>query len=93
MSKSILQDKKECWACHTRFNLHEHHCLYGTADRKKAEQYGLKVWLCVEHHTGIKGVHNGNRKLDTELKQLAQREFEKIHGHEMFMNTFHRNYL
>lgn len=93
MSKSILQKEKECWACHTRFNLHEHHVIYGTANRKKSEKYGLKVWLCVHHHTGNAGVHNGNKQLDLELHQLAQRKFEEKYGHELFMNTFHKNWL
>lgn len=57
MSKSIMQTKKECYVCGTTFNLHSHHVLFGTANRKLAEQDGLKVYLCWEHHEGTNGVH------------------------------------
>ena len=50
--KSILQKEKECYYCKTTLNLEEHHCLYGTANRRIAERFGLKVWLCSEHHRG-----------------------------------------
>ena len=56
--KSIIQDIKQCWVCKTTLNLEEHHCLYGI-NRKMSERFGLKVWLCNEHHTGRMGVHKG----------------------------------
>lgn len=31
-----------------------HHCLHGTANRKKADKYNLVIPLCHEHHTGGK---------------------------------------
>lgn len=90
---SILQDEKECYACKTTLNLHSHHCIYGIGNRRNSEKYGLKVWLCFNHHTGNEGVHNGNKLLDNELKQLAQREFEKRYGHDKYMEVFHINFL
>lgn len=54
----------------------------------------MKVRLCREHHEGTpNGVHGGNRALDLRLKAEAQRKFEELHGHEMFMEEFGRNYL
>lgn len=92
MSKSILQDRKECFLCGSTLELHEHHVIYGPF-RKKAEHYGLKVWLCpVEHNMSDQGVHF-NRELDLRLKQYAQEKFEAIHGHAAWMREFEKNYL
>ena len=92
MAKSIIQDKKECYVTHTTQGLHLHHCIYG-ANRKNSDKYGLVVWLHYEFHTGKYGVHNGNKELDSELKELAQRKFEEIYGHDKFMEIFKKNYI
>lgn len=91
--KSILQKEKECYYCKTTLNLEEHHCLYGTANRRIAERFGLKVWLCSEHHRGRNGVHGGNKYLNIKLKQLAQSKFEESHTREDFIKIFGKNYL
>lgn len=92
--KSIMQKEKMCWVCGTTIALHEHHCIYGTANRKKSEQYGLKVWLCPPHHNmSDEGVHF-NKEFDTALKQEAQRYFEETHGtRDDFRREFGRSYL
>lgn len=91
--KSVLQKEKECYVCGTTHNLHEHHCLYGTSNRKQAERYGLKVYLCQEHHTGGSGVHF-NRGLDLKLKKLSQEYFEAHYGNrEDFIRVFGKSYL
>ncbi len=72
--------------------IHQHHVFGGTANREKSEQWGMKAWLCLEHHEGRTGVHN-NRKMDMFLKQRAQRAFEELYDHETFMREFGRNYL
>lgn len=91
--KSVLQTEKECYVCHTTYNLQDHHILFGTANRKQSEKYGLKVWLCREHHTGSRGVHF-NKHLDLHLKKLAQEHFEgKIGARNEFIRVFGRNYL
>lgn len=69
-----------------------HHIFMGNPNRKNSEKYGLKVWLCKEHHTGNTGVHQ-DIKLDLALKRMAQREFEKKYGRSEFMRVFGRNYL
>ena len=89
--KSILQ--QESYYCKTTNNLEEHHCLYGTANRKIAERFGLKVFLCSEHHRGKNGVHGGNKYLDIKLKQLAQSKFEENHDRGDFIKIFGKNYL
>lgn len=91
--KSIIQSEKECYVCGTKMNLHCHHCIYGTSNRKNSEKYGLKVWLCQEHHTGDDGVHH-DRIMDLMLKRKAQKHFEKHHGNrEDFIRVFGKNYL
>lgn len=93
MARSIIQTEKECYVCGTTYNLHEHHCIYGTANRKQSEKYGLKVWLCLEHHTGQRGVHH-NKDLDTQLKKLAQTRFEAEYGQNIrFRDVFGKNYI
>ena len=91
--KSIIQSEKECFVCGTTYNLHDHHIIYGTSNRKQSEKYGLKVWLCQEHHTGNAGVHF-NRDLDLHLKKLAQEHFEAEFGaNTSFREVFGKNYL
>lgn len=92
MSKSILQDEKECFICKTTYNLEEHH-IFRAPYRNASERYGLKVWLCQPHHTGNQGVHNGNVIVDKYLKQLAQKKFEEEHSREEFIQKFGRSYL
>lgn len=91
---TVLQVKKECYACHRTANLHDHHVFYGTANRKKSEKYGLKVWLCPYHHNmSDEGVHF-NKALDTRLKQMAQAYFELYIGDRaMFIKEFGKSFL
>jgi hypothetical protein len=91
--KSIIQTEKQCFVCGKNYNLHDHHIIYGTSNRKQSEKYGLKVWLCYEHHTGNAGVHF-NRDLDLHLKKLAQEHFEARYGaRNEFISTFGKSYL
>lgn len=90
--KSILQTNKECWICGST-TVHEHHVFEGSANRKKSEQYGLKIYLCPRHHNlSNDGVHE-NLVLALSIKKFAQRKFEDKWGHEKFMEVFHKNYL
>ena len=91
--KSVIQSEKECYVCHTIYNLHDHHIIYGTSNRKQSEKYGLKVWLCQEHHTGSCGVHF-NKPLDLHLKKLAQEHFEaNIGARNEFIKVFGKSYI
>ena len=73
--KSIIQDEKECWVCKSPY-VEEHHIFYGTANRELSERYGLKAYLCAEHHRGKTGVHF-NKQLDNKLKGIAQKSFKE----------------
>ena len=96
MSKSIIQDPNDrtCYACGSTIDLHRHHCIYGIANRKKAEQDGLWVYLCPEHHLHpVNGVHGRNYKLNKVLHIVAQRAYEAKHSHDAYMKRYHLNYL
>ena len=89
---SIIQDKKVCFVCGKDYGLHNHH-IYGGANRKVSEKYGLKVWLCPMHHNmSDAGVHF-NKELDTKLKKIGQAVFETYYSRERFMKEIGRNYL
>lgn len=91
--KTVLQENKECYVCKGIYAIHDHHIFYGTANRKISEKYGMKVWLCAEHHTGSQGVHF-NKDFDMYLKQYAQRYFEKhIGSRDDFRRLFGKSYL
>lgn len=90
--RSVLQTEKECIYCGTTLNLQEHH-IFRSPYRDKSEQYGLKVWLCAEHHIGANGVHGGNEWLDRQLKIMAQQHFEDYYSRERFIKEFGVSYL
>lgn len=102
MSKSIMQDKRggECYLCNLLLgidtpapNREEHHIMYGTANRRLSEHYGLKVYLCPYHHrTGPEAAHR-SRRTDLLLKRASQRAFEQKYDREKWMEVFGRNYL
>lgn len=102
MAVSIMHDRKAgtCYLCmrlngdySTRTGLQEHHAMPGTANRRLSERYGLKVYLCLQHHTeGPEAVHNnqGNMRM---VQKEAQRTFEAARSHGEWMQVFGRNYL
>lgn len=93
--KSILQDRKECYITRSRDELEEHHIYYGaTGMREISERNGFKVWLARPLHTGyLTGIHGGNHSLDLRLKEDCQREYEKTHTREEFVQIIGRSYL
>jgi hypothetical protein len=92
MSKGIMQQQKCCYLCGAQTGLEEHHVFGGVANRKISEKYGLKVWLCHEHHTGKDGAQY-NRNVNQGLKRLAQIAFEARHSHDEWMQVIRKNYL
>ena len=92
MSRSIVQEERECWFCGARVSLEEHHIFAGGANRKISEKYGLKVYLCHKHHTGEEGAQY-DREKNLQLKRIAQQRFDEIYSHELWMNVIRKNYL
>ena len=83
--KSIMHDKSEgtCYLCKllhsdwSRKATTEHHVIHGTAGRKIAEQMGLKVYLCSDHH-GAKGGEDVHRPDLNNYDQLLRMKAQKI---------------
>lgn len=93
MNKSIMGfPMDECAVCASPY-VQIHHIMYGSANRKLADHYGLTIPLCQEHHTGQQGVHF-NKEMDINLKKLAQEKFDKVYGDKYtFFEVFGKNYL
>jgi 5-methylcytosine-specific restriction endonuclease McrA len=92
-TKSILGDQETCYVCGKGGYLEDHH-VFNSSNRDHSEKYGLKVNLCPECHRGHNGVHGKNgSKLNLKLKIQFQRLFEKMYGHEKFMEIFKKNYI
>ena len=93
MIRSILDTEDGvCYICGKHGITHKHH-IFGAANRKYSEQYGLYVFLCPPHHNmSDKGVHF-DKKTRQWLQSEAQEAFEQIYGHDKFMQVFGRSYL
>lgn len=100
--KSIMQDKKECYLCRIgnpymilpEKGLHRHHVMFGTADRKLSEKYGLWVYLCYYHHNDPQGENpHFSREVNVFLRKNAQKAFLKNHPAKEWMRVFGKNYL
>lgn len=92
--KSIISQKQECYLCSSTCVLEEHHIFFGRSKRPLSEKYGLKVYLCWQHHRGINGVHGRHgHTLDKFLKQIAQNKFNEKYPDLDFMKIFKKNYL
>lgn len=90
----MQDDMTKCWKC-GKFGTEKHHVIFGSANRKQADKYGLLVGLCYEHHRGTSGVHGRDGKhLNEDLKYYAQYAFEqKIGSREDFMKIFGKSYM
>ncbi len=74
-------------------HLHEHHIFGGNPNRAISEAEGLKVYLCLEHHTvGPAAVHNNHENMRI-LQRDGQRAYERTHSRGEFMALVGRNYL
>ena len=78
---------------HWQQYLEEHHVIFGTANRRLSEQYGLKVYLCPDHHRlGAMAVHR-NAEVAEILIKAAQIAFMRKYSLDQFIATFGKNYL
>lgn len=89
--KSILGSTKDrCFICGRTWT--EEHHIYRGSNRKASDKNGFVVYLCPEHHRGIKGVHHWP-ELDRHFMEACQKIFEKDHSREEFMAIIGKNYL
>lgn len=106
--ESVLSTKKGvCYLCHKVTFTQTHHIIHAGVSKKKQERMGLICNLCVNCHTGDKGVHGtwGSDR-DMNLKKEAQQAWElkyieeypyenhaKEAAREEWMRQIGRNYL
>ena len=89
---SIMQSTKECYITGATDGLHKHHIFQGIR-RKASDKWGCWVYLRWDWHNGTDyGVHN-DPELNMKLKQQCQERFEELHGREVFIAVFGKNYL
>lgn len=72
----------------------ERHHIFGGSNKPKSEKYGFVVPLRPDLHPN--GVHAGKdaKKIDTQLKQMAQTYYEEHYGtREDFIREFGKNHL
>lgn len=87
--ESILQKEKRCFICGRTGPLDEHHCISGISNRRVSEKFGLKIYLCRSCHK----LHD-NSKFEKEIKQFAQKEWEKRYGNtDDFIKIFGKSWL
>ena len=89
MTQSILQDDRYCYITGRTAGLDRHH-VYGGPRRKASEKWGCWVWLAHDVHMAL---HTTHPELQQQLKQECQARFEELHGHDLFMQVFGKNYL
>lgn len=89
---------KKCWLCGKNGNgdpLDRHH-IFGGANRKKSEKYGLVVDLC-HHECHIFGKNAAHQNAETmqKLHEYGQRKAMKENNWTIpdFIREFDRNYL
>ena len=91
---SKISNEASCYLCRmyramiVTAPLERHHCLHGTGMRKLADEDGLWVWLCPEHHRLL---HDQNR-YDRELQVIAQRAYIAEHGREEYFKRYGKFY-
>lgn len=93
MHRSIMMNLgiERCFLCGREGEVHAHHCLHGTANRRLAEEDGLIVNLCHACHHRLHDTGRG----DKELMRVAEsRWIEYNFGNvEEFIGRYGKNYL
>ena len=98
--RKAINEGEGCYVCNKEYgssnpnDIHTHHVFYGNGYRDLSDEYGMMFELCGPHHNTDykKGVHF-DRRLDFELKQVAQRKFEKEYLRHDFIKIFGMSYL
>lgn len=67
--------------------------IYCAKQRSLSEKYGLKCYLCPDHHRNGPEAAHRNADVSEILYKTAQAAFEKRWGQEFFFEKFKRNWL
>ena len=71
---------------------HKHH-VYPGHNRQVSEENGFTVELCPGHHEFTKAAVHENRDYMILIQEECQREYEKTHTRQQFMDLIGKNYL
>lgn len=94
MSKSIIDNEKECFICRTTKDLDKHHVFRGESKRSFAEKDGCWVWLCQNHHTLTNEALHNNTPFRRTLEKYAQYIWENTYGtREEFIRRYGKSFL
>lgn len=85
----IYQDLTKCAVCGSKQDHIDNNEVYEGAKRGVSMKYGFVIPLCFDCH---KRFHN-DHEFALIYKKRFQKEFEKTHTREEFLNIIHRNYL
>lgn len=88
--ESIMQKDNDCFLCNGPSH-NTHHVIYGTANRKLSDKYGLTVRLCYECHGMVHEYPLSEQAIG--LKTAAQVAFIREYPKLDFRKIFGRNYL
>lgn len=89
--KSVIQkDCNKCFVCGKGGELHPHHIMEGTANRKKSDEDKLIVY--VHNLPCHRDIHDHPKKY-IYLKQYAQKTYEKNHGREEWIKRYGKSYI
>lgn len=89
---SILNNLDKCYFCGRPAEC-IHEVYFGTANRQISIKNGFCVGLCHrEHNLSNKSVHK-DREMDLRLKRVYQKEYERSHTRDDFINLIGKSYL
>lgn len=84
----IYQDLKKCCICGSKTGV-ELNEIYEGAYRQTSIRLGMVAPFCHKHHQRF---HN-DRAFNLKYKSMFQREYEKTHTHNEFINVFKQDYI
>ncbi|HAB66605.1 MAG TPA: hypothetical protein DCE23_04475 [Firmicutes bacterium] len=84
----IYKNLTSCAICSSKIGIEKNEVFEG-AKRGASMKYGFIIPLCSTCH---KRFHS-DRQFALSIKRQFQKEFEKIHSREEFLDIIHRNYL
>lgn len=94
MARSIISEERRCYICGSVRWIEIHH-VFGGADRKTSDKYGLTVPLCHYcHNEPPNGVHQ-NKEIRKVLQAKVQKKAMAHYGWDMeaWRSRFGKNYL
>lgn len=91
--KSILMDSESHKCFYTKRPTDEiHHVMNGSADRIKADEDGLWIYITRSRHDWLHNTPDGKKEMK-RLKAMAQSAYEQTHSHAEWMRRYHKNYV